>query len=129
MCWFLWGASVWAILQALVDSPQPWEWATIGRYTAYMGLAYVAGFVIILVPSGIGVREFLLNLFLVPEVSRILHTGDDEARAVAVLAVILLRVVWTAAEVLANAMLYWLPGPGVRNIEAFAAERQSEESS
>ena len=77
-------------------------WETWGLYTAYMGVAYVAGFVILIVPSGLGVREFFLTLFLVE---------GGESRPAVLLAVLLMRLAWTAAELVAVAVVYWLPGP------------------
>jgi uncharacterized membrane protein YbhN (UPF0104 family) len=108
--WFCFGLSLWAILHAVMDRPPPLTWENLGLFTAYMGLAYVAGFVIVVVPSGLGIREFFLTLFLVPEISRPLGLPWDDARALAFLAVVLLRLVWTAAEVIVVGVVYWLPG-------------------
>jgi hypothetical protein len=107
--WLLMGASLGAALQAVLAEPAAWTLQTWGRYTAFVGLAYVAGFVIVLVPSGLGVREFLLLLMLVPEIRALPGVSETEGRALTVLAVVLLRLVWTAAEVVAVAVLYWLP--------------------
>jgi hypothetical protein len=115
-CWLMMGASVWAILQAVLAEPPAFTLETWSRYTAFMALAYVAGFVIIVVPSGLGVREFLLLLFLVPEISQQPGMSAAEARDAAALAVVLLRLLWTAAEVVIVGVLYykvafkWLPG-------------------
>ncbi|HEV3261911.1 MAG TPA: lysylphosphatidylglycerol synthase domain-containing protein [Gemmataceae bacterium] len=109
--WLVWGGSLWAVVQAMADRPQAWQWDVWGRYTAALALAYVAGFVIVIVPSGIGVREFFLTLFLAPELGRALGLAPADARPVAVLAVLLLRVAWTAAEIVMSAVVYWLPGP------------------
>ena len=57
-CWLLMGTSVWTLLQAVLPNPQPWSLDTWGRYTAYNALAYVAGFIILVVPSGLGIREW-----------------------------------------------------------------------
>jgi len=106
--WILLGASLWAVLQAVVDEPR---WMTLpewGRLSAILSLSYVAGFIIVLIPSGLGVREYFLHLFLVPELSR---QWTDSASSVptAVWAVLLLRVVWTAAEMLTAAVVYGFP--------------------
>src|SRR5262245_4837877 len=93
--WLMLGASLWATLQAVLDEPQPWEWSTWLNYSAALSLAYVAGFVIVIVPGGLGVREFCLTLFLAPELVRF---AGEEAPGLTVLAVLLLRLVWTAAE-------------------------------
>jgi hypothetical protein len=110
--WLLLGASLWTTCQAVLDHPQAWNWETSLRYTAFLALAYVAGFVILIVPSGLGVREFFLTLFLVPEIRPLLSGAEAEATATAtvVLIVLLLRLAWTAAEVVMAGVVYWLPG-------------------
>lgn len=108
--WLFFGASLAAVLEGVLpDAGLPFaDLAYDGRLIAMLALAYVAGFVIIVVPSGLGVREFFLTLFLVPEISG--RVGDpDEARALAVLVVILLRLIWTGTEVIGSGVLYWLP--------------------
>lgn len=107
-CWLLMGASLWAALQGAGVAPS-WGWESWLRYTAYIALAYVSGFIIVFVPSGLGVREALLVLVLVPDISQRLHLGADDARPLATLTVVLLRLVWTAAELVAVAAVYWLP--------------------
>lgn len=110
VCWWGLGASLWAVLYNVLDVPPVFTLPLWGRLTAYLAVAYVAGFVILIVPSGLGVREFFLALFLVPELSADLGTSGGDARAVAILAAVLLRLVWTAAEVAITGMVYWLPG-------------------
>jgi uncharacterized membrane protein YbhN (UPF0104 family) len=112
--WLVMGISLWAILQAVMPEPPSLTLDSWTRYTAYSALAYVAGFVIVLVPSGLGVRESFLMLFLVPEINRLPGYTEAEARATAALAVVLLRLVWTAAELVIVGIVYWLPGTGAR---------------
>jgi uncharacterized membrane protein YbhN (UPF0104 family) len=107
-CWFLMGASLWAALEAAGVGPV-WGLESWLRYTAFLALAYVSGFVIVFLPSGLGAREALLVLVLVPDISQRLTLGAEDARPLATLAVILLRLVWTAAELVTVAILYWLP--------------------
>ncbi|HYV36560.1 MAG TPA: lysylphosphatidylglycerol synthase domain-containing protein [Gemmataceae bacterium] len=101
--WICFGLSLWAMLQGNVpDAPDlSVEWW--GRCTAIMALACVGGFVVIVVPGGIGVREWVLDRFLAPELAA--------ASALAVVIVLLLRVVWTAAEVVVAGLVWFLPGP------------------
>jgi uncharacterized membrane protein YbhN (UPF0104 family) len=108
--WALLGASTWAVLRAYVPD-LPWTGAFWGRLTAFMGIAYVAGFVLLLAPGGLGVREFFLILFLVPELVQLLGVPREEARATAVTAVVALRIVWMTAEGLLAAAVFWLPVP------------------
>jgi uncharacterized membrane protein YbhN (UPF0104 family) len=109
--WFLLGASLWAVVQSVSGVSPVLSWDTLGRYTAFLSLAYVVGFIIILVPSGLGIREYFLTAFLAPQLVSQLRLPEGEARAVAVLAVLLLRVVWTASELVLAGIIYWLPGP------------------
>jgi uncharacterized membrane protein YbhN (UPF0104 family) len=111
--WVLMGVALGCALQAVPGAEPDWGPQTLARLTAVMGLSYVAGFVLI-VPGGLGVREYLLTLVLVPDL--IARGGLDlaTARAVVVLAVLLLRLAWTAGEVLLAATLYPLrPRRGV----------------
>jgi uncharacterized membrane protein YbhN (UPF0104 family) len=106
--WLLLGASLAAALNGILGADFPWTAAALGRLPAVMALSYVAGFVILLAPSGLGVREFFLTLLLTPELMTLGQIEEAPARAIAVLAVLVLRVVWTLAEVLLAAGLYWL---------------------
>jgi uncharacterized membrane protein YbhN (UPF0104 family) len=106
--WLLLGASLGAALHAILGPELPWSIVGLGRLAAVMGLSYVAGFVIVVSPGGLGVREFCLTLFLTPELAA-LGLEADSARAVAVLAVLVLRLVWTLAELVMAGLLYWLP--------------------
>ena len=83
----------------------------LGRLTAIMGLSYVAAF-LLWTPGGLGVREFLLGLLLAPE---LMGRGDEESvSGRVVLAVLLLRVAWTLAELLAAGALYFIGKEGGR---------------
>jgi uncharacterized membrane protein YbhN (UPF0104 family) len=110
-CWVLMGASLWAVLQAVMVSPPGFDLGIWQRCTAYASLAYVGSFVILIVPSGLGVREFLLLLLLTPEICRLPGLGETAAQEISALTILLLRLVWTAAEVVLVAMIYWLPVP------------------
>jgi hypothetical protein len=103
--WFLMGASLWAMLLAVLDESPTGTLPAWGLLTGFMGVSYVAGFIILIVPSGLGVREFFLVLFLV-------DPAAGRPRPTILLAVLLLRLVWTAAEVIVAAAVYWLPVAG-----------------
>jgi glycosyltransferase 2 family protein len=107
-CWFLMGASVWTALQATNLAP-PWGGEAWLRYTAFIALAYVAGFVIIWMPSGLGVREAVLVLLLVPDLSQRLGLDPEAARGYAWGVVFLVRLVWTAGELTTVGLLYLVP--------------------
>jgi hypothetical protein len=46
---------------------------------------------------------------LVPELSRQWNSSESSVVATAVLAVVLLRLVWTAAELVTVCIVYWFP--------------------
>jgi uncharacterized membrane protein YbhN (UPF0104 family) len=94
--WALLGASLACVLRALRPETD-WDAAEWLRCVAFVAVSYVAGFVAS-TPGGLGVREFFLQQFLAP------YLGGR-----AVVAVLLLRVLWTVAELLAAAFCYWLP--------------------
>jgi uncharacterized membrane protein YbhN (UPF0104 family) len=75
--------------------------------TASVALATVAGFVVAVLPGGLGVREGVLMYALAPAM------GED----LAVVAALVLRLVWVAAELVAAAILlplgpWYLRGSG-----------------
>jgi hypothetical protein len=107
--WLLLGASLAATLEGTIGPGLDWTGARFGRLVALEGLSYIAGFVILVAPGGLGVREFLLKLFLTAEVASLRPMGTDDAAAATVLVVVVLRLVWTLAEVVLAVFLYWLP--------------------
>lgn len=126
--WLCFGASLWAILHAVLEQPPVWSWEALALHTAYIGLAYVAGFVILIIPSGLGVREFFLMLFLVPEISDLTGLSWADSDKLAFFTVVLLRLVWTVAEVVMVAIVYWLPGQGLSGIRSQASRVRGQES-
>ena len=113
--WCLFAVSLSCVLQALIPGRLGWSFDLWVRLTAYLSAAYIAGFVIILVPSGLGIREFFLTLFLVPMLRPVLGEDAEEARAIVVLAVLVLRLVWTSSELVLSGILYCLRGQGTGN--------------
>jgi hypothetical protein len=105
--WLFLGASLWAILCSVAVEPLPLTGNVLAYCTAALAFAYVAGFIIVLVPNGLGVREFFLTLLLVPQIESLLNPNDS--REIAILVVLLLRLIWTAAEVVIVGLVYWLP--------------------
>ncbi len=99
--WLLLGISFAAALRGIVGADWPLLDVRTARLPAIMGLAYVIGFVVLIAPGGLGVREFVLTLLLTPELLGVGGMGVEDARATVVLAVLVLRLVWTAAELIA----------------------------
>jgi glycosyltransferase 2 family protein len=107
--WLFLAASFWAALQAITDGRLATSPELLARTTAALGIAYVAAFVLLFAPGGLGVREYLLTLLLVPELAAALSLEHDEARSLVVLTVLGLRLTWTAAEIVTAACVWWLP--------------------
>jgi hypothetical protein len=116
-CWLLFGGSLWAALQGIMSSPPAWSVETWWQYTSFMALAYVAGFIILWLPSGLGAREQVLVLCLVPEISRLQSLEPVDARKLAVYTVLALRLAWTVGELVTVGLLYWLPSRAPVNRE------------
>jgi uncharacterized membrane protein YbhN (UPF0104 family) len=95
-CWLFLGLSLGCGLAA-VGAEVP----GLAVLVSSMAVAYVAGFVVPISPGGLGVREFLLALLL---------ASSDEGREKVLLAILLLRLSWTLAEVVAAGILYPLAG-------------------
>jgi len=103
--WLLLGVSLGLLLEAMNPG---WEW-TGSRAAALVGtvaLAYVAGFVVLVTPGGLGVREWVLLHTLPP---LLLSGGDTVPMILAALAALWLRLIWTVAEVLCAGVLYLRP--------------------
>lgn len=96
--WLFLGASFAAVLRGIVGADWPLFDARTARLPAIMGLAYVIGFVVLIAPGGLGVREYFLTLLLTPELVGVQRMASEDSRATVVLAVLVLRLVWTTAE-------------------------------
>ena len=95
LAWVLLGASQLAAANGLT---RPWisqQMAMAPLVTASVALATVAGFVVAVLPGGIGVREGVLMIAMAPAL------GED----LAVVAALALRLIWVAAELVAAALL------------------------
>jgi uncharacterized membrane protein YbhN (UPF0104 family) len=109
--WVLQGGTLWAVVAALVPDAWPRSADAWGRCTAYTALAYVAGFLVLTAPGGLGVRDFIIQQFLAHELSRTLE--PDQAAATAVVATLLVRLLWTILDVAAAGVCWWLPRQSV----------------
>ncbi|MCS6852117.1 MAG: flippase-like domain-containing protein [Gemmataceae bacterium] len=96
--WCLMGTALWTAVQGMRPEVLPWSWGDWLHCTAAMSFAYVAGFLTLPAPGGLGVRELLLQESLASELG---------PRAVAL--VLLVRLLWTAAELLMAAAVWCLP--------------------
>ncbi len=109
--WVFLGLSQVAVVRALTPlgiGPEMWPIVTAG-----VALATVSGFVVAIMPGGLGVREAVLMSTLAPAV------GNDTA----VVSALALRLTWVAAEVVAGAFLSPLrpstrsDSPGLSNLD------------
>jgi uncharacterized membrane protein YbhN (UPF0104 family) len=103
--WALMGASLWATVRAIgVEDVSFWSHLPI--YTATTALAVVLGFVSML-PAGVGVRDLVLMQLLAPLLSEM---APNKGQALALIAAVMLRLIWLVAESLLAALLYPLGG-------------------
>ncbi|MFL5339198.1 MAG: lysylphosphatidylglycerol synthase domain-containing protein [Gemmataceae bacterium] len=93
--WFFLGASLLAVLLALRPDSVDVSAGFWLVCTAYVAVAYVAGFIALPTPGGLGVREVIMQTFLAAELAPRL---GEESEPLAVLVVLLLRLVWTVTE-------------------------------
>lgn len=93
--WCFFGLSMWATINSLPPAMASSGLDQLPLLTAAVALAMVAGFLSLL-PGGIGVRELVVIPLLSPVFGRV----------PAILAAVLLRIVWMAAEVLICGVLY-----------------------
>jgi uncharacterized membrane protein YbhN (UPF0104 family) len=102
--WLLLGLSQIAVVRAVSPSGTPWAlWPLV---VGCVALATVAGFVVAVLPGGIGIREWVLMTAMGPAL------GQERA----VVAALALRLTWVLAETLAaGALALWRPPP--RTIE------------
>ncbi len=93
--WGLFGLSVWAALAGVLEEPPPLTLGDWAHYCGVIGLAYVMGFLAFVLPSGVGVREWVLTEFL--------HFAGP--RPVITLGVLMMRIAWTLGELVVAAKL------------------------
>ena len=100
--WILLGLSYWATLRAM-GVPELDPIGDLPRYIAGVSLAVVAGFLLLILPGGVGVREaFLAKLmfdYLRPRL-------PEHANATAWASALLLRLVWTVSELSISGIMY-----------------------
>ena len=110
MCllWVMYGVSLSLTLRALgVDSAM--DLSMLPSMVPAVALATVAGFLVLVLPGGIGAREFVLIAVLAPALTG--HAQDPSGispELVAVLAAGLLRLIWLITEAVVAAV-FWLP--------------------
>ncbi|MFL5240498.1 MAG: lysylphosphatidylglycerol synthase domain-containing protein [Gemmataceae bacterium] len=102
--WLIQGLGLWTVISALLPEPPMWSWAAWLHFSASLALANVAGFLIIFVPYGLGVREVFLQSLLASYLAQAISA--DQAAGAAVMAVLLLRLVSLVFDLLAAGIAY-----------------------
>ena len=100
--WLLNGLSMWLVLQSIPGTDVVWSdyWLAL----AAVSLATVAGFVSLL-PGGLGVRELVMIPLL----------GTRYSAVTAIMAAVLIRLVWLATELVTSGIILFLYRRGQRN--------------
>ena len=81
-------------------------------YPADLGanaVSYVAGFLVVVAPGGLGAREFVLATALTPRLAG--AVGAEQGAALAIVVALMLRLAWTTAEVILAAAVYFFHPP------------------
>lgn len=107
--WCLLGLSLWATVQGVAPRPAGFTTDAYLQCLAAAAVSYVAGFVILVSPGGLGAREVVLLVLLTGPLRE--AAGEALAAPLAAVVAIVLRLVWTAFEVVLALMLYWLARP------------------
>src|SRR5262245_49385185 len=101
-CWL--GVSAALLVHAVLPALQLLSGPFVVRCVAFNALSYVAGFLALPAPGGLGVREVILQRLLAGEIQSV--APGPAADGWAALAVILLRLVWTVADLLAAGVMF-----------------------
>ncbi len=117
--WLLLGMSFWCVLRGIgFDAPFTTAWpSALLAITASM----VAGFVLVVAPGGMGVREaIIVSLLTVP-----LSAFTETPEAAAAVSAAVLRILWIIVELICAGVFFLLvPGPG-KNTETAEASKIS----
>jgi uncharacterized membrane protein YbhN (UPF0104 family) len=103
--WCLLGLSLGLVVRAVAPHPPSWDLPTYLGDLAAVALSYVVGFVVLVAPGGIGVRELVLQHVLTQRFAGPL--GEPVAAGLAVVIALVLRLVWTVAELVVAVGLWW----------------------
>jgi uncharacterized membrane protein YbhN (UPF0104 family) len=90
-------------LSGIVPDAARWSGDVYEAQLSAVALAYVAGFVILFAPGGLGAREFVLAAALTPAFAL---THGANAAALATVLALALRLTWSVAEVVVGLVLY-----------------------
>jgi len=103
--WLMLGASLHLTVIGLSDAELPLTADSAAGLVVANAIAYISGFVAIILPGGLGVREELLQRMLSVQLR---PTMGDSATGFAVVTAFALRLVWTLFEIAFSLLLWWL---------------------
>ncbi|MCE9530081.1 MAG: flippase-like domain-containing protein [Planctomycetes bacterium] len=103
--YFLLGLSLWMTMQAILPQAGSFDWDTLLRLTAISSIAYIIGFIAFFLPGGVGAREYVLAALLTVEL-KAAGVEVGIAQGLAVVITLILRLIWTIAEILVAVLLY-----------------------
>ncbi len=107
--WCLLGLSLWATVQGVSPEPAGLTADAFLQSLAAVAVSYVAGFVFLVSPGGLGAREAVLLVMLTGPLR--MTVGESLAGPLAAVVALVLRLVWTAFEVVCAAALHGLARP------------------
>lgn len=96
--------SLGCIIRAILPNPPEWNVEFFTVALASVSLCYVAGFVVLVAPGGLGAREFVLVAALTPPFAHAVNA--DAAAGMAIVVALVLRLTWTTAEIILGLLLY-----------------------
>lgn len=127
LLWVMFGLSLGLTLKAL-GVTEAMQLAMIPNLVAGVSLATVAGFIVLILPGGLGAREFVLIAVLAPALSgQATDSLHISVELVAVLAAGLLRVIWLLTETVV-AGLCWLSVVIAPLLRTMSAANHSEKN-
>jgi uncharacterized membrane protein YbhN (UPF0104 family) len=103
--YFLLGLSLWMTMQTILPETSALTWDDLLRLTAISSIAYVIGFIAFFLPGGVGAREYVFALLLAGELEATGQSGPI-AEGLAVVVTLVLRLIWTIAELVLAVLLY-----------------------
>jgi len=103
--YFILGISLWMTMQLVLPQPPALDGESLLKLTAINAIAYIFGFVMFFLPGGVGAREGVLAALLTGELITG-GTSPDVAAGLAVVVTLVLRLIWTVAEVILAVLLY-----------------------
>jgi len=103
--WLLLGLSLGLVIRGLAPDPPAWTWANFADDLGAVAASYVAGFILLIAPGGLGAREWVLKLAVADRFADVL--GVKNAAAFGVVVALVLRLVWTFFEVGLCGFLWW----------------------